>query len=1347
MSQINWETFVVLPGSVTHNFEMLCRGLIRRHYAQYGIFRSLANQPGVEFHLKFTKDCILCDKNRWYGWQCKWYDLPSGKDIGSARRAQIIDAIKVTETKLPGITDWVLWTRHALTKKDQEWFDKIKTKFQMHLWTGSEIEEHLNGPGEMLRAAYFGELIITSTILDELHQKSIATIKNRWMPDVHQSIDAERYISSILLNTKSWEKLEKQLQQLDCDCQVAIDQIYSLPQSVKYKLYDFIDHAFTLSNSAYDMYSMLKKCDVDHLKQQATELIAKFKYDETLLSNLRANRLIIALSITNVIASLDSILRILLDLGNVIDKQMVAIVADAGCGKTHLAAKITLDAHGKSRGILLFGANLHVDHNIDIFSNNVSFHGKQVQTFEALVEAIDALGARTGKRIPIVIDGLNEAEDPRKWKTALSSVPQLLHKYPYVVVICTLRPDFVKESLPDDELLIIQINGFDHDFDDALKRYFSYYKIKPTDAYLPHRLLHHPLTLRLFCEVTNPDRNDTVGVASIPSSLTSLFELYLDQVAEKISKLSPSCCRFYASDVRTALNQLGLLLWQHRTRSIDIRVLRETLSDDKRPWDKSLARALEQEGILLKASSNQFGSYNIMILYDLLAGHIVADAILSLHSIHEFKDWWHDSNVSSNFLSKHQECHPLHRDIFKGLVGLFPCRFFRRQFWEILDEPLRTDAIYHSTYLDPKYIDADTVHEIELLILKQTNGYSNILFRLLSLRAAINHPLNVDFIDGILSKLTIADRDLYWTEWIRTHKDEIINDLERIEEITKSSDSVDIEDIFRAKWIKWTLTSTVRPLRDQATRTLYWLGRKNPEALFQATIESFEINDPYIPERMLAACYGTMMALWSVSNATLMRDALTSFVNRLIIISLSPSAPYSTTHSLINDYLIGIVQLSNHISPDIITTENKFILTSPLIHLTSPFKSLDSIAENISSEVKDAIHMDFGNYTLGRLIPDRGNYNFEHTEYRNVRTQIECRIKELGYSSDRFNQVDKQIMQDNWHGRGSDPSKTDRYGKKYSWIAYFEMYGLRQINQTLPDWRLNERSSDVDIDPSFPENPREWSPPLPELFSAPLLNPRAWIEDGPSPNYSPLLSFDSICKIEGPWVLLDGFIEQSAALDHRDIFTFLRGILIDLKNVNKIRKIFMTRQYPGNSSIPEPLEDHYTFFGEIPWSSRYMNSLRRKTRVYRDIRTAFGYNTYDGLKVEIPVCEYSWESYHSLLNKVGGIKVPSPSLCKALGLTGRRGELDLYDKSDQIATCFTKFKADANSTISNLFYMRADLLKRYLNMTKQSLLWLQWGERSFNYQVQDETIKLCQDLYSTYRHIHRSFLKWEPEPD
>jgi len=114
-------------------------------------------------------------------------------------------------------------------------------------------------------------------------------------------------------------------------------------------------------------------------------------------------------------------------------------------------------------------------------------------------------------------------------------------------------------------------------------------------------------------------------------------------------------------------------------------------------------------------------------------------------------------------------------------------------------------------------------------------------------------------------------------------------------------------DLLRARWVMWTLTSTNRSLRDNATYALYQFGCSDPANLFLLTIESLEINDPYVPERMLAASYGVAMSLWADPKGAKVRDDLPSFAKLIVEKMFAPNAPHSTCHALMTGYATGIM--------------------------------------------------------------------------------------------------------------------------------------------------------------------------------------------------------------------------------------------------------------------------------------------------------------------------------------------------------------------------------------------------------------------------------------------------------
>jgi len=1344
--EVNWDVFTELPGDKTRNFELLCRALIRRHYGQFGDFRALANQPGVEFHLRLHSSCPLGEPGHWYGWQCKWYDL-RGRAIGATRRKQIEEAIRKTEEILPGITDWVLWTRYTLTKADQEWFFSIETRMRLHLWTAAEVEEHLSGPAEILRSTYFGELVLTMDFLNEKHKESTAPIKQKWLPEVHQVVDAERSLRRALGEEEAWSDLTESAKRLHAEVAAVRDEVSSLPANLREGVDRLVQAANSIVSVLIQTYTDLKSGDYEVVRQELASRSGPNPAWRVLLRKIRSGRYPVVLKATNMLADIDEAYALVSDLLDSLSGRLIAVVADAGCGKTQLAAQLTAPTDDRPAGVLLHGRDLASRESLDDLARQIVVNGKPVPSFEALVAAVDAAGRRAGRRLPIVIDGLNEAEDPRDWKTQLASLSELLAQYPYVLVVCTLRPDFVEEALAK-EIEQLEIPGFEHDTIDAIRRYFRYYRIDPRDADLPLRLLQHPLTLRMFCEVTNPKRDKDVGVEAMPGSLNALFEKYLDQVAERIAELSQRLWRYYDSDVRTALSKIGQHLWDTRSRSLDLEETRRILEDNKRPWDQSVVRALEQEGVLVRVSDHQLGSNRLAIVHDPLAGHIVADALIERHA-GDFKNWLHNPDTIAQLAGDIEQRHPLASDIFRALVGLVPRRMFRQQLWPLLDEPLRTAALHEAAWLDKEFLDSETVSRLAIFVTKGQSGCRNLFARLWSTRAAQPHPLNAEFLDEILRSMSMSERDLRWTEWVRRNQDELLEDIKHLEERWRSNRPLNPREDLRARWVMWTLTTTVRLLRDHATRALYWFGCRNPKALFDLTLDSLDINDPYVPERMLAACYGIAMSLWADTSGEELRKELPDFANKLVDEMFVPGAPHATRHVLMRGYALGVTDLATRVAPGCIPDKKLVYLQPPFNHIHSPFPDPNDIGDSDIAEAEGSIHMDFGNYTIGGLIPDRRNYDFNNPAYREVRRQIEYRIVQLGYKGSSFGEIDDELNKMSWRTGRTERPKTERYGKKYAWIAYFEMHGVRLDEGLLPEWRADERPSDADIDPSFPEPARIWRPPLPDLFTGAPAEPRAWITDGPTPDYDHLLHLEEVDGQRGPWVLLNGFIEQSYRDDERRVFAFLRGLLVKPDHVEKLLAIFNEVEYPGNMAIPEPLEDYYAYAGEIPWSPRFGRSLREPDgRARRDIREAFslhdGKQWLPGTPVEVPVYNFAWESYHSSLNQVSGIIVPAPALCEQLRLSNRQGEWDLYDPEGHIGTMYREFKADEDTSRSYLLYLRADLMARYLEHTRQALVWLLWGERDFKHQTALALREDLQDLWFSHKHIHRHGLRWKP---
>jgi len=1400
MASLNWDKFYSLAGSCSQNFEDLCRALIRLNFGRYGNFVALKNQPGVEFHLKLSETCsALGALPCWYGWQCKVHTLTKSKDLTSSSRKDIKDSLEKTRKYLPLLTDWVLWTPYILSKKDQDWFYALKSKFKLHLWDDKDINAYLNGPALMLREAYFGDLILTNDALEQLHQESVQPILKRWLgPALHQQVGAERAIQRMLGEPDSWEQLMvvgKRLREAEKRITKG-----AKTSNVEEITTPFVFKCNIFSDMLMHFHSLLADGCLDIIQQELFEQKTLINKEMLVVPRLlRTRNLSIALDATNALDDIRIGQEMLDEVEEYLSVGLVAVLADAGGGKTHMAVNLTASQKDRPAGILFFGKNLHRGQTLNDLAQSISINGSLLTSIEKLLVALDVVGKRSKCRLPLVIDGLNEAENPMDWKDSLASFAEMVKRYPNVLVVCTLRTgehrrdkyvgrriqpgsdsreSFAVMALPEN-VRKIESEGFGVDVYDAIRKYFSYFKINPGDSEIPVELLRHPLTLRIFCEVINPRRESEIRVDYFPASLSPLFEKYVANSCERISLITNLSYSYSIADIELAFYMLGLELWKAGQREISEDDYKASLSGTAFAWDRwdsNIVNLLAQEGFIFRNPGTEPGQYVITPVYDAFGGYIIADSLIKKNADNKFFEWLKTPDTIEMFSGDNS--HQLAVDIFKSLVTLTPRRMYDKQLWKEAPDIFKHAALMFTTELDAGYLDKDTIAALLVLVKDNSDARIKMFARLKRIRGANNHPLNSEFLDFVLRSMVVSERDLSWTEWIRKSRKERINDILKIEdEWKKDLTTRTPSDRLQAKWAMWLLTSTDRELRDIATRALYWFGRGDPETLFKESLNSFDINDPYVPERMLAASYGVVMAKHvDPRDRTFAITTLSKYAKDIYNAMFEKSAPFSTTHFLMRDYAARIIEIALLYSTEIFSSEERE-------RIKSPFKDRPIREWKESESAKEKRYgfdspfgMDFENYTLGRLVRERSNYDYEHEEYKKVRAQVFWRVEQLGWVSNLFESVDSSIAGEHrWPRTEGNFKKTERYGKKYSWIAFYEMAGYRSDLGLLNDWDNEEifRISDVDIDPSFPGDVREANI-IKGKFVNRSMSIKKWINSGPTPNLKPYLAKNKLCNFNGPWVLLDGYVNQESIKTKRDIFVFIRGFFVDKSQVKSLIRGLNSLDYPGNNRLPEIADDYYTFAGEIPWCDTFPhykdqaiieiptgkkiivkqkidkspNSIvidlgNKKITIPsyspKALKKGFSEREVDeriSFDVSVPVRNFSWESGRSITNSGHNSYIPSKEICQSLKLVSYPQVFDMYDSKGKIASLTCRF-GDLWHFGHKVIYLRKDLLDTYLKETKMSLVWIIWGERRFRSTDDGDYKKFSKksSLYKVYKKV------------
>lgn len=1037
------------------------------------------------------------------------------------------------------------------------------------------------------------------------------------------------------------------------------------------------------------------------------------------------------------------------------DRPCALLLGPWGSGKTHFVCDFALAAAADGvPAVAVLASSLRDDlEPLDAISlaTGIGRDGAD------LAAKLDRAAKRAGRRALIAIDAINEA-DRAAWRRRLPGLARSVAQYDHLGLLLTCRTPFDQTTVSKaagSRLVVLHHRGFEDQEFDAQQEFFEHYGLPAPHVPLITPEFSRPLFLRLLCEAVarlsrSSQHRQLNDIASGQKGMTYVLEYFTRSVGARVEQAHTlpalTCWKVMKGlPSRSHLGLAGRMASDGQNLLVPAAVEDELKAQTGLPADRARAVAADMvsEGLLAEDVRYLGGRYEHVLTfpYQRFADHLIARHLLDRHL-----DTRSEAAVRRSFYAN------------RPLGALFNLEGWSRQYAEpglasaiMLEFPervkrlgLRSELILYlpqkrrlvepfvRTFLDGLYwrsapsFTEDTNRIIDRLLDLDTPWITTELFETLTgLAARPSHPLNAESLWQRLTAMAMSKRDLVWSEGLRTSEPtssihRLLAWAERPSRPTASERVV----LNEMRVLALGLTTSDRVLRDRCTRALVQLGEAHPKPLFELTVESLSFNDPYVSERMLAASYGVCMRRWAIeSSDSVLAKGAVDLAHQLVDQLLRPSGHHFTWHTLARGYATGIVELARRMRPRNIPPGVLGGLVPDPTKAPSPFRAPRRIRAEDTTDGDHAIHLDFGNYTMGRLVTGRRNYDMEHVEYGRLRRQIEDRIRRLGYSWELFSEIDRRIGHSSW--REERGGKTDRYGKKYSWIAYFEMYGLREALGLLDDdWHPNERTSDCDVDPSFPDTVPTWAAPVEDIFNESPADHLEWLEHGRAPDHRDLLDRPDVDGIVGDWVLLDAVIRANGS-NGREVVTYVASVMASASNSRRLRDEFTSGRGFGSHGVPESGTDYYTYFGEVPWSLRFGSDVRAASGVPKHmLQRAFDYYANgrwrSGIAVEAATRTWAWESYHSELNQTGSVEVPAPPLADFLGLQSVNASADLIDPAGQIGTIYRE--SPGNGLGSHYLYIRRDLLDGYLARRKLQLVRAVWGERTLHYDLFKEDI-------------------------
>ncbi|WP_412520878.1 ATP-binding protein [Actinomadura madurae] len=1182
-----------LPGAADKNFEVLTRAIVSRRYGGLGTLRERRNQPGVEFYLRIEHSGTLGDPGRIWGWSCKWFILAKDHALTAGQRKQIEDSVDKAIKYVDGLTDFVLCLPQRPAKKDEEWIDGLGPArgIATKLWAAENFDAELSGYDE-LRSTFFGELALTPDTLARAHKRSVAPVEARWVPRLHTSNHVEGRIDRLLLRPASFGWLDERAEEINFRTGALRDALAGIGDDVRANAEEIADD---LDRFVHDLRAIIdagRNLRPNEVRERIADLQPPATSPRALrrfVLELRKRRLPVALAVTGLGAEIRDIVQWLQDTQTDAQAPLIAVVAAAGQGKTHLAAQLTAPTDRPTAGVFIQGGHLQAGGNLDDLARRIA--GLRVERFDDLLEALNSAGARAGFRIPLIIDGLNEAERPSQWRVLLAELAPALGDYPNVMVIVTLREILAAHAVPDTAT-IMELEWYQSEAKDLVQAYFDDYLINTTDTWLPTRMFRNPLFLRMYCEAANHDRQELVGAEKLPTSLVGVFERYRHGVTQRLAQ-DPARRTVPADQIKRRLATLAMRMWTRRVRRLPSDEAKAVLDAHESDWDESLFRRLEEEGVLFREEVDGGDDTQTGILFDRFAGYLIADALLEQMTRAETEERLAEPTLWKSLLGEGD--HPLGEDVAISLVGLVPRRFTTHHLWRLAPEQHRSWALAQELNSESGFLDDGTADELATLLTSpdwrppepRGYGHRHPFDRLWEIRRSPAHRLNANFLDRILRLLPLPERDRRWTEWVRHRtgnplQDDIVDDIQQA--IRRWSETLDRHesDDLDALAMAWLLTSTNHDVRDLATKALQRYGRPEPKRLFDLATRMLDVDDPYVIERVVGAAFGAASAHQMPDPGGPFERALAGWLSELhghfIIDGSTP-----TSHELLRSYVRATYEFAGTLHPGAVPDGvDPFALTFAAIPPASVMADDDPNAKESAS----TFGMDFENYVIGSAFTDRGNYDFDHADFRYARGEVMARVWELGWRTAFLGDVDRAIAEDSSRfGRAR--AKVERYGKKYGWIAYYELVGrLADAGRNRDRWWVGGgRHVQPDIDPTFPIEPPAATIQLPAWAPTGPIDDEVWLRTGAVNVPAELWSPEEIHGVNEGWLLVEGFLQHRR--EGREVFAFFRTLLLDPADVDPARDLARRLEYLGNHFFPELPAIRGVFAGEMPWSPRF----------------------------------------------------------------------------------------------------------------------------------------------------------------
>lgn len=702
----------------------------------------------------------------------------------------------------------------------------------------------------------------------------------------------------------------------------------------------------------------------------------------------------------------------------------LAIVGDAGCGKTFTLCKISEKLCKKENAYLFFGTDFSgSEMPLETILRKLKW--KQPNSFDLLNDKMQ----KEGKFAIFIIDAINEGAGMYFWQEKLPALLNQIRKWRRIKIIVSIRKQAVQTDVLNETIegfTRLSIPGF-RDVRDAVKKFFEHYNIdKDIDDFNQIQAFSNPLLLKIFCEAYSE-------AYYRDSESPNIIEIYNSYIYKRNPVVS------IGADADPRMNYTKCLLekiayyslWnlqcgdipREKAKSYSYRLC------PYRMWSKDLLNNTLKANLLMEYKTYDGGEW-ITFEYDSMGDYLKADVLLR-HKVDDYSklkflcrlvdfttaeyqtsiDNTKIFNFIKAFLSIWNPPVELwhHKEIINGkLTDLFIESLGLRN---VANDLMQTDGTIMEDILDanPNYLQPDV--------------FINLLE---------NHNESViSEFHGKLLSMSMGERDAIWSASANSfyYIDDELKRLWNNNGINKKSLLV---------FEVWLLSASYPSVRFPALRHIVNQLEEIDavdEVLYLMSVFK-DVNDPYVLQGLYAAIYGYIVRKRN-TNLSISSMIVKSFYSK------HGQAPHDF---VLRHWTLKILEWQWHLSCD--DTYWKAAQPPYDPSISNPYENIpnEDIPEDFfgTNHGADSLHRslfvwDFYRYTMGGNTSDDLDKfigkDDKHISIKDTVKAIALLIKNKYGWNEALDEYDSNVPYESGHYH-----RTERIGKKYQWIGLSEVY-------------------------------------------------------------------------------------------------------------------------------------------------------------------------------------------------------------------------------------------------------------------------------------------------------------------